>query len=170
LTDNKGRLANFKNALIIMTSNMGSDKILENFEDLESLGEKHRADVIATTKVEVLDLLKDILRPEFLNRIDDTIMFLPLKKTEVHLILNLLVKDLNLLLKKQELYVFLTDKALDHLTTVGYDPQFGARPMKRVLQKEVVNELSKQILAGKYQKGDKILVDANAKGLTFTNS
>jgi ATP-dependent Clp protease ATP-binding subunit ClpB len=167
LTDNKGRLANFKNALIIMTSNMGSEKILENFEDLESLGEKHRGDVIATTKVEVLDLLKDILRPEFLNRIDDTIMFLPLRKAEVHLILNLLVKDLNNLLKKQELYIFLTDKALDHITTIGYEPQFGARPLKRVLQKEVVNELSKQILAGKYQKGDKILVDADNKGLTF---
>jgi ATP-dependent Clp protease ATP-binding subunit ClpB len=167
LTDNKGRLANFKNALIIMTSNMGSEKILENFEDLESLGEKHRSDVIATTKVEVLDLLKDILRPEFLNRIDDTIMFLPLRKTEVHAILNLLVKDLNDLLKKQELYIFLTDKALDHITTIGYEPQFGARPLKRVLQKEVVNELSKQILAGKYQKGDKILVDADGKGLTF---
>jgi ATP-dependent Clp protease ATP-binding subunit ClpB len=122
---------------------------------------------VATTKVEVLDLLKEILRPEFLNRIDDTIMFLPLQKTEIYLILNLLVKDLNSLLKKQELYIFLTDKALDHLTTIGYDPQLGARPLKRVLQKEVVNELSKHILAGKYQKGDKIVVDADGKGLNF---
>jgi ATP-dependent Clp protease ATP-binding subunit ClpB len=167
LTDNKGRLANFKNALIIMTSNMGSDKILENFEDLESLGEKHRADVVATTKVEVLDLLKEILRPEFLNRIDDTILFLPLQKAEIHNILNLLLKGLNKLLKKQELYIFLTDNALEHLTMIGYDPQFGARPLKRVLQKEVVNELSKHILAGKYQKGDKIVVDADGKGLNF---
>lgn len=168
LTDNKGRVANFKNTIIIMTSNMGSEKILENFEDLDKLGTKHKEQIIETTREEVLEVLKENLRPEFLNRIDETIVFLPLGKTEIRAILTLMLKDVNDMLKKQDLFTFLTDASFDHLAQMGYQPQFGARPLRRVLQKEVVNALSKQILAGKFEKGDTIIVDATSAGLTFT--
>ncbi len=167
LTDNKGRVANFKNTIIIMTSNMGSERILENFEDLAALGEKKRQDIIDTTKIEVMEMLKERMRPEFLNRIDEIIMFLPLSTTEVRSILNLLLKDLNGILKKQDLYLFPTDEALDYLANIGYDPQYGARPLKRTLQKELVNELSKQILSGKFKKGDSVVVGVSGKGLKF---
>ena len=143
LTDNKGRVANFKNTIIIMTSNMGSDTILENFEDLDAVGEEHRSDIIETTKIEVFEALKENLRPEFLNRIDEKIMFLPLTKDEI------------------------SGKALDLLADLGYDPQFGARPLKRVIQKELVNELAKQVLGGKIVPGEKVVIDTNKKGFTF---
>lgn len=168
LTDNKGRVVNFKNTMIIMTSNMGADKILENFEDLEALGDKHRADVLETTKIEVFDLLKQRLRPEFLNRIDEQIMFLPLTKPEIKQILGIQLKSLTNMLSKQDLKIEISDSAQNLLVDLGYDPQFGARPMKRVLQKEVVNELSKELLSGMYIAGDTILVDRDAKGLTFS--
>ena len=167
LTDNKGRVANFKNTIIIMTSNMGSDKILENFDDFDLLVGKRRQEVIDTTKVEIMELLKERMRPEFLNRIDQVIMFLPLAKTEVRRILTILLKDLNDLLKKQDLYLFPTDDALDYIADLGYDPQYGARPLKRVLQKELVNELSKQILSNRFGKGDTIVVGVDGKGLKF---
>jgi len=168
LTDNKGRVVNFKNTMIIMTSNMGADKILENFEDLEALGDKHRADVLETTKIEVFDLLKQRLRPEFLNRIDEQIMFLPLTKPEIKQILGIQLKSLTNMLSKQDLKIEITDSAQNLLVDLGYDPQFGARPLKRVLQKEVVNELSKELLSGMYIAGDTIIVDRDAKGLTFS--
>ncbi len=167
LTDNKGRVANFKNTIIIMTSNMGAAKILENFEDLDSLGEKHRLDIIDTTKIEVMETLKENLRPEFLNRIDEIIVFLPLSKIEVKQILNLLLKDLNRMLDKQKLKIFLSDEALEHLFEIGYEPQFGARPLKRVLQKEVINGISKEILSGKFKEGDTIVANYGPKGLIF---
>jgi ATP-dependent Clp protease ATP-binding subunit ClpB len=167
LTDNKGRVANFKNTLIIMTSNMGADKILDNFEGLEDVNEKQRQDIIEETKKDVLTILKDNLRPEFLNRIDETIVFHPLSKTDVRAILNILVKGVNEMLKKQELFIYPSDAAFDFLATQGYDPQFGARPLKRTLQKELVNELSKQILMGKFQKGDKIVADVVSGKLVF---
>ena len=170
LTDNKGRVANFKNTIIIMTSNMGAETILENFEDLDALGEQHRAEIIDTTKVEVFEQLKDNLRPEFLNRIDEQIMFTPLSKAEIKQILKLLLKRVDKMLAKQGMIVKLSDDALNLLADLGYDPQFGARPMKRVLQKEVVNELSKHVLGGEFAMGDTIYIDANKKGLTFTTT
>ncbi len=168
LTDNRGRVADFKNTIIIMTSNMGADIILENFEDLEAVGEKHRADILETTKLEVFDLLKEHLRPEFLNRIDEKIMFLPLTREEIKKILGLLLRKTRKMLAKQELQLEISEKALNLLADLGYDPQFGARPMKRVLQKEIVDQLSKYLLSGKFAAGDTILVDKDAKGLTFS--
>ena len=170
LTDNKGREANFKNTIIIMTSNMGAETILENFEDLEALGEKHRADIIETTKVEVFDVLKDSLRPEFLNRIDDKIMFMPLTKGEIKKIAGLLLKKVHKNLAKQELKMEVSDSALDLIADLGYDPQFGARPLKRVIEKELVNELAKQVLVGDFVAGETIYVGTDAKGFTFTEN
>ncbi|MCB0676939.1 MAG: ATP-dependent chaperone ClpB [Saprospiraceae bacterium] len=168
LTDNKGRQANFKNTIIIMTSNMGAPTILENFEDLEALGDSKRTEIIETTKLEVFDLLKEELRPEFLNRIDEKIMFLPLTKDEIKQILGLLLKKVQKMLNRQGLIVRVSDQAMTLLADLGYDPQFGARPMKRVLQKELVNELSRQILAGQFAPGDTIYVHTDPKGLTFS--
>jgi ATP-dependent Clp protease ATP-binding subunit ClpB len=158
LTDNKGRVASFRNTLIIMTSNMGAEIILENFEDLDVLGDDKRDEIIDATSEEVFDQLKDQLRPEFLNRIDEQIMFLPLTKEEIKQILKLLLKKIDKMLAKQGMVIKLSDEAADWLADMGYDPQFGARPMKRVLQREVVNELSKLVLAGDFVSGDTIYV------------
>ncbi|HZV44557.1 MAG TPA: AAA family ATPase [Saprospiraceae bacterium] len=168
LTDNKGRVANFKNTIIIMTSNMGSDVILENFEDLEKMGDVHRDDIIATTKEEVFNLLKDTLRPEFLNRIDDKIMFLPLTKEEIKKIALLLLKKIKKNLANRELNLEISDKALGLLADLGYEPQFGARPLKRVIETELVNELAIQVLSGQFSEGDTIYVDADRKGFVFS--
>jgi len=168
LTDNKGRVANFKNTIVIMTSNMGSEVILENFEDLEALGEGQRADIIATTKEEVFNLLKETLRPEFLNRIDDKIMFLPLSKEEIKKIALLLLKKIKKNLANRELNLEISDKALNLLADLGYDPQFGARPLKRVIEVELVNELAVQVLSGQFSEGDTIYVDADNKGFVFS--
>ncbi len=168
LTDNKGRVANFKNTIIIMTSNMGSDLIMENFDDLEEMGEKHRTEIIATTKEEVFNLLKENLRPEFLNRIDEQILFLPLNKSEIKQILELLLKKTQKMLAKQGIILKVSDEAKTLLADMGYDPQFGARPMKRVLQKDVINELSKLVLSGEVALGDTIYVHTDKKGLTFS--
>lgn len=167
LTDNKGRVANFKNTIIIMTSNMGAENILENFEDLDALGDKHRAEIIETTKIEVLDLLKQSLRPEFLNRIDEQIVFLPLTKAEIKQILHLQLKKVEKMLARQRIVIRVSDEAANLLADLGYEPQFGARPMKRVLQKEVINELSRLVLAGTFGPGDTIYVHTDPKGLTF---
>ncbi|HLT94798.1 MAG TPA: AAA family ATPase, partial [Membranihabitans sp.] len=141
LTDNKGREANFKNTIIIMTSNLGSELILENFEDLRAIGEEHRSEVLATTKVEVFELLKDRMRPEFLNRIDERIMFLPLTLEEIKRIAELHIKKVRKNLNRQGLFLEISDAAMDLIADLGYDPQFGARPLKRVIQKELVNQL-----------------------------
>ncbi len=168
LTDNKGRVANFKNTIIIMTSNMGAQSILENFEDLDALGEKHRAEIIDTTKLEVFEALKDNLRPEFLNRIDEQIMFLPLTREEIKKILDILLRKTHKMLNRQGITLKLSDTAKNFLANLGYDPQFGARPLKRVIQREVINELSKQVLGGNYAAGDTIYIHTDAKGLTFS--
>ncbi len=167
LTDNKGRVADFKNTIIIMTSNMGAEVILDNFEDLAEL--KDKADeIIKETEDEVFNLLKDELRPEFLNRIDEKIMFRPLSRDEIKKILGLLFKKVKKMMAKQDMEIELTEKAKDHLGDLGYDPQFGARPMKRVLQKEVINELAKEVLSGKFGAGDTVLVDVDKdKKLVF---
>lgn len=169
LTDNKGRVADFRNTIIIMTSNLGSATILENFEDLDALGDKHRADIVETTKVEVFDLLKEHLRPEFLNRIDERIMFLPLTREEIKKILDIQLKKVTRMLAEQGITIEVSAKARDLMADLGYDPQFGARPMKRVLQKELVNELAKHLLASEFVEGDTMLIDVDpsAKGLTF---
>jgi ATP-dependent Clp protease ATP-binding subunit ClpB len=170
LTDNKGRVANFKNTIIIMTSNMGADLIMENFEDLADMGEKHRTEIIATTKEEVFNLLKENLRPEFLNRIDEQILFLPLNKAEIKQILELLLKKTQKMLAKQGIILKVSEPAMDMLADMGYDPQFGARPMKRVLQKDVINELSKLVLSGEAAIGDTIYIHTDKKGLTFSKT
>jgi ATP-dependent Clp protease ATP-binding subunit ClpB len=167
LTDNKGRIANFKNTIVIMTSNMGAERILENFEDLDALGDKHREDIVETTKIELFDALKENLRPEFLNRIDEKIMFLPLSKAEIKQIAVLMIKKLTKNLAKQEISIVFDESAMDLLADLGYDPQFGARPMARVLQKEIINTLAKEILSGKFSAGETIHIGTDKKGFTF---
>ncbi|NND06974.1 MAG: ATP-dependent chaperone ClpB [Saprospiraceae bacterium] len=167
LTDNKGRVANFKNTIVIMTSNMGAEVILENFEDLQAVGDEHRQEIIDATKEEVFNLLKEHLRPEFLNRIDEKIMFQPLTKGEIKQIARLLLRKVEKNLSYQELKIELTEAALNLLANLGYDPQFGARPLKRVIEKELVNELSKQVLAGTFTAGETIYVDAINRAFVF---
>ena len=166
LTDNKGRVANFKNSIIIMTSNMGAHIIQENLEDLDHT---NRAKVLDKTKGEVLNLLKKSIRPEFLNRIDETIMFTPLNREEVTKIVGLQLNALTKMLKEKDIHFSVSDKAVESLSKKGYNPQFGARPIKRVIQKEVLNELSKEILSGKITADSTILLDAFNDELVFRN-
>ena len=171
LTDNKGRVVNFKNTIIIMTSNMGSHLIQENFEQLSpgdtNLDSNRYQEVMAKTKVEVFELLKRSIRPEFLNRIDETIMFTPLTRENVHLIVKLQFNSIAKKLEEQDIHITATSEAIDWLSELGFDPQFGARPVKRVIQKRVLNELSKQILAGKVQKGTNLILDVFDKEFVF---
>lgn len=167
LTDNKGRVANFKNTIIIMTSNIASEIILENFEDLEAVGDKHKMEIIETTRIEVFEKLKESVRPEFLNRIDDKIMFLPLSKEEIKKIASIQIRSLTKNLKEQGLTLEVSESALSLLADLGYEPQFGARPLKRVIQKEIVNELAKLLLGGELVKDGTILLDTDAKGFLF---
>ncbi len=168
LTDNRGRIANFKNTIIIMTSNMGAEVILENFEDLDNItDEEHRQDIIANTQDDIFEALKENLRPEFLNRIDEKVMFLPLTRDEIKQILKLLLRKTHKMLAKKSIALKISDPAMNHLANLGYDPQFGARPMKRVLQREVINELSKFVISGEFAAGDTIYIHTDAKGLTF---
>jgi ATP-dependent Clp protease ATP-binding subunit ClpB len=156
LTDNKGRTANFKNSIIIMTSNMGSHIIQEKFK---SINDENRFSVLETTKLEVLNLLKQSIRPEFLNRIDEVIMFKPLEKSEIGEIVKLQINNLIAQLSDNDVTLKVTDEALNYISKIGYEPEYGARPLKRVIQKFVLNELSKEILAGNIQKNSKILID-----------
>jgi ATP-dependent Clp protease ATP-binding subunit ClpB len=167
LTDNKGRTANFKNTIIIMTSNLASDRIMETFEDFDEMPEKRQHEVFDAAKAEVMDALKMNLRPEFLNRIDEVVVFHPLQKSQIALILDILMEDIREMLNKQELKLEITKDAGKILIERGFDPQFGARPLKRALQRELVNELAKYVLAGEYVKGDTILIDADGAGLIF---
>jgi ATP-dependent Clp protease ATP-binding subunit ClpB len=164
LTDNKGRVADFKNTIIIMTTNMGANIISENFDGLDDVDASKRLSIIETTKLEVLEELKKHVRPEFLNRIDDTVMFTMLNKAEIRQILMLLVKSVTKRVNDQGYQMEISQKAIDYLADLGYEPAFGARPMKRVLQRELVNELSKALLAGKFQPEDTILVDLDPSG------
>ena len=156
LTDNKGRLVNFKNTLIIMTSNLGSSLIHERFEKAK---EKDYPEIAERTKVEVLDLLKQNIRPEFLNRIDEQILFLPLTRTNVSQIVQLQLDDLKVKLKEMGIQLVLTPDAFDHILELGYDPFFGARPVKRVIQKQVLNELSKALLSQNIDKSKNVVMD-----------
>jgi len=166
LTDNKGRTVNFKNTIIIMTSNMGSHLIQENFEKMNEL---NKDEVLARTKLEVFDLLKKNIRPEFLNRIDEVIMFNPLTREDVLRIVELQFRNIERMLGQNGIRITATPEALNWLAELGYDPQFGARPVKRVMQKQVLNELSKQILAGKVEKDSDIVLDVFNKEFVFRN-
>ena len=166
LTDNKGRVVNFKNTIIIMTSNMGSSLIRENFEKMTP--ETHDQ-VVDETKVQVLELLKKTIRPEFLNRIDDIIMFTPLNEEEIRKIVTLQLNSVKKMLAQNGIALEFTDAALAFISDKGFDPQFGARPVKRVIQKYVLNELSKELLGGKINKDRSITIDSNGAGLVFKN-
>eukprot|EP01118_Nematostelium_gracile_P008943 TRINITY_DN2991_c0_g1_i3.p1 TRINITY_DN2991_c0_g1~~TRINITY_DN2991_c0_g1_i3.p1 ORF type:complete len:870 (+),score=222.87 TRINITY_DN2991_c0_g1_i3:15529-18138(+) len=166
LTDNKGRVVNFKNTIIIMTSNIGSHLIQENFKDLI---DENRDMLIAKTKNEVFELLKQTIRPEFLNRIDELIMFTPLNREEIRGIVTLQFRQVQETLKDMGVEIEASDEALDWLAELGYDPQFGARPLKRVIQKRILNELSKEILAGNIDKDSKIKLDMFDHKFVFLN-
>ena len=160
LTDNKGRTANFKNTIIIMTSNIGAHIIQEN---MSTLDETNYDTIQAKTKIEVYDLLKKTIRPEFLNRIDEVIMFTPLKRDEIREIVKIQFDGIARMLDKNDMKLTITDAALNWLAQLGYDPQFGARPLKRVMQKRILNELSKQLLSDKITKDDTIEIDVDKK-------
>jgi ATP-dependent Clp protease ATP-binding subunit ClpB len=166
LTDNKGRVADFKNTIIIMTSNMGSHIIQENFENMDMAS---REAVIETTRIDVLGLLKKTIRPEFINRIDEIIMFTPLNQDEVTQIVRLQINALAKMLKEKSIFLSATEDAIASLSKKGFNPQFGARPIKRVIQKEVLNNLSKEILAGKVTAKSKILLDSFDDQFVFRN-
>jgi ATP-dependent Clp protease ATP-binding subunit ClpB len=166
LTDNKGRVVDFKNTIIIMTSNIGSHIIQENFS---KLSDENESQIIDSTRMEVMDLLKKTIRPEFLNRIDEIIMFTPLNKKEIRDIVSLMFRQVQKMLAKNNLRIEITEGAIDKLAALGYDPQFGARPLKRVIQKRVLNELSKMILAGEVSSEKEILIDNDNGTFSFKN-
>ena len=159
-------MVNFKNTIIIMTSNMGSQLIRERFEHLT---DQNRAQVVEDTRNEVLDLMKKTIRPEFLNRIDDIIMFLPLTKPQIRDVVRLQVNTISKLLKDIEVGMTVSDSALDFIAEAGFDPEFGARPVKRVLQRELLNELSKKLIAQEVDKARPIVVDSDGEKLVFRN-
>ena len=166
LTDNKGRTVDFRNTLIIMTSNLGSQLIRENLEEAtdDNIGK-----ILDQTRDQVMDLLKSTIRPEFLNRIDEIIMFRPLTREEIRQVVRLQTDQVAVLLEKNGITLKVTEKAVTFLATAGYDPQFGARPIKRVIQKMVLNELSKQILEGRIDRDATVVVDEKKGSLTFLN-
>jgi len=167
LTDNKGRTVNFKNTIIIMTSNIGSHLIQENFEKMT---EKNKDTVLAKTKTEVYEMLKKSIRPEFLNRIDEVIMFEPLNRDDINKIVGIQFNNVAKMLAEQGIKMSATPEAIDWLAQLGYDPQFGARPVKRVMQKQVLNELSKQILSGSINKDKEIVLDMFENRFVFRNN
>ena len=166
LTDNKGRTVNFKNTIIIMTSNLGSSLIRENFDRMTAA---NHDEVVESTKNQVLDLLKKTIRPEFLNRIDDIIMFTPLNQKEIRSIVNLQLNSVKKMLAENSVTLDFTEAALDLIADKGYDPQFGARPVKRVIQKMVLNELSKELLGGRVNRERPIVIDRQGEQLIFRN-
>ncbi|MDE5810625.1 MAG: AAA family ATPase, partial [Muribaculaceae bacterium] len=166
LTDNKGRMVNFKNTIIIMTSNMGSSVIRDNFAKMT---EENKFETIEKTKDEVLEMLKQTIRPEFLNRIDEIIMFTPLNKNEINEIVGLQLNSVKKMLATNGIQLEITPKALEYLAEEGYDPEFGARPVKRVIHRQVLNRLSKDILGQKVDKDRPIIIDVEGEELKFTN-
>ena len=166
LTDNKGRMVNFKNTIIIMTSNMGSHLIRDNFAKMTP---ENRGEVIESTKTEVIELLKQTIRPEFLNRIDEIIMFTPLDEKEIEEIVGLQIKSIQKMLAKNGITLEVTPKALHFLAEEGYDPEFGARPVKRVIHRMVLNQLSKDILAQKVDRERPIIIDYDGSDIVFKN-
>ena len=166
LTDNKGRTVNFKNTIIIMTSNLGSQYIQQQFENLN---DTNREEVIDKAKVVVMDMLKKTIRPEFLNRIDETIMFLPLTKEQIGDVVRLQLERVKDMLEPQGIELQWTDPAINYLSDVGYDPEFGARPVKRAIQRYVLNDLSKSLLAGTVNRDKPVIIDSFGEGLVFRN-
>ena len=166
LTDNKGRTVNFKNTIIIMTSNMGSSLIRDRFA---SMTDANREQTIEATKRDVLEMLKSNVRPEFLNRIDEVIMFAPLTKDQIQSIVGLQIDALKSKLAATGINLTVTDAALALLADRGYDPEFGARPVRRVVQRDILNTLSKSILSGTVDRVNTIVVDANADSFVFRN-
>lgn len=169
LTDNKGRVVNFKNTIIIMTSNIGSHLIQENFAEYDEQDEYKKDEVLARTQQQVFDLLKATIRPEFLNRIDEIIMFTPLSRAEIGEIVHLQFRGLQAQLEEMGIRLTASVEALDWLAQLGYDPQFGARPLKRVIQKRILNELSKEILSGRIDKDSEVRVDMFDGQFVFLN-
>jgi ATP-dependent Clp protease ATP-binding subunit ClpB len=166
LTDNKGRTVNFKNTIIIMTSNAGSGIIQDNFTRITP--ESHDR-IIEKTKREVIDLLRETIRPEFLNRIDEIIMFAPLTKNDIQQIVQLQIAVVQKTLAENNITLNVSEYAIEYIAAQGYEPIYGARPLKRVIQRELLNELSKQIIAGKLNPGETILVDSFGDKLVFEN-
>jgi len=166
LTDNKGRVVNFRNTIIIMTSNLGSAIIQENFENIN---ERNKDEIVNRTKVEVVNLLRQTIRPEFLNRVDEIILFQPLLKNEIKEIVNIQLNNLKRLVAQSGIQLEFSEYALDFLADQGFDPQFGARPLKRLIQKEIVNQLSRRILAGEIDKSQPVLVDVFDNTVVFRN-
>lgn len=166
LTDNKGRVVNFKNTIIIMTSNLGSNIIRENFEHITP---ENRDEVIHKTETEVVDLLKKTIRPEFLNRIDEIIMFTPLSEEEIQQIVDIQLRSIQKMLDSNGIHMEFSPEAVQYIAKEGYDPQFGARPVKRVIQRLVLNELSKALIAGTINKTFTIKIDFNGDDLVFKN-
>ena len=166
LTDNKGRTVNFKNTIIIMTSNLGSQYIQQQFQELR---EDNREQIIEHTKTEVMNMLKQTIRPEFLNRIDETIMFLPLTQEQIAGVVRLQLERAKEMLMPQGLVLTWTEPAVKHLAEIGYDPEFGARPVKRAIQHYVLNDLSKSILAGTVNREKPINIDYYNGALVFKN-
>ena len=164
LTDNKGRVVNFKNTIVIMTSNLGSQIIQENYENFN---ESESQSILENTKREVMSLLRKTIRPEFLNRIDETIVFTPLSKKEVKEIVKLQLVGVEKMAAKSDINISASEEVIDYLAEIGYDPQFGARPIKRVIQKQVLNQLSKDILAGKVESGDVVVMDVFEGTIVF---
>ena len=169
LTDNKGRVVNFKNTIIIMTSNMGSQMIQQKFETIANKNAAERERIIDETKTQVLDMLKKTIRPEFLNRIDDIIMFQPLTQPQIEQIVRLQVNSIAHLLADQDVKLNVSDAAIKLVAQAGFDPEFGARPVKRALQRMLLNDLSRALLAGSVNKTEPIYVDANGEKLEFKN-
>lgn len=169
LTDNKGRVVNFKNTIIIMTSNMGSQMIQQKFEAIANKNAAERERIIDETKTQVLDMLKKTIRPEFLNRIDDIIMFQPLTQPQIEQIVRLQVNGIAHLLADQDVKLNVSDAAIKLVAQAGFDPEFGARPVKRALQRMLLNDLSRALLAGSVNKTEPIYVDANGEKLEFKN-
>ncbi len=169
LTDNKGRFINFKNTIIIMTSNMGSDIIRDNFQGFADKSAEEKENIISTTKQDVMDRLKQIIRPEFLNRIDETVMFTPLDKHDIQKIVDIQVNSVRKMLASNGVKLEITKPALELLAEDGYDPEFGARPVKRTIQRMVLNQLSKDILAQKVDNAHPIVIDRKGDELVFRN-
>ena len=166
LTDNKGRTVNFKNTIIIMTSNLGSSLIRERFEHMTP---ENRNQVIDRTRNDVMDMLKKTIRPEFLNRIDEIIMFTPLDEEQIRQIVAMQLKGVKKMLDKNGITLEVTEAAVALLGKAGYDPEFGARPVKRAIQNMVLNQLSKDIIASKVDRNHPIIIDAEGNELVFKN-
>ena len=167
LTDNKGRVVDFKNTIIIMTSNIGSHLIQQNFENVKTENEIFTA--TETSKVQILDAIKRVMRPEFFNRIDEVIMFKPLLQNDIKAIVKIQLHNLQNQLKDMDITLNFTDELIEHFAEEGYEPQYGARPLKRLINKELVNQLSKMIIADKIRKDSPVIADAFEGEIIFRN-